>query len=709
MAIPDQSHYTPITDLGKKSPMTSNLPPDHQAWIHPMQSYIWIHDIYGAGLDILGIEMPEVQQKRFSILSIVRFLEDHSGRSTGKTHNYLMDLAIRSICINMMDSIWLGQEAEIGKEVLDKHYGAWISQEPNFRRFITAKGTHKAKVSHTQGKALIIFYNGSTLNSLSPDPNREYKKSLTMRKNHGIFNEWTSWPYIDEIDDKIEPIFTNTNRPYRHTRLFREATEKITGIELGRLSNDDLTMRHRQEDYKPRDHMEHYQTNSWQYIKEKFYRNFEIAFGFDYRDGIASERLQFEPIAKINDIVMFFRHYDEGDPTYMNKLIYDGSAQKPSDDCHSKHKSFEKKVKSGDHLYAIYQIGVDDIPPMWDGIIYDSTIVEKARKSMLTEDFNRVWLGLWTEGRAKNPFSWVEVMKACKEDWTGQLSRSDDKEIFVGAIDSAQGTDATFKTAEGIKDGRGDDGVDAVWKLGDGTSNNPHKLCFVHIAEDIRSEPMAYDIQEIENKFGVAFYMLDPGGGGKGVLEKLAKTQIEKTDIDGQHSTIEVIPMLPWDHETPRNAKTNICIFSLSNEMITASYVDSKTEKALLQYSDQLNNHMVTLFQDALRDRTAQLPQQFEMEELIETYNEGRINDDQLQNLTNIRTAISQLCHVRYVTTPRTGRRKKTSHGVFTYTALGKKDAAWAVLMGYMMCDIIIQLDKLQDEDDKSGYLPDVE
>lgn len=455
--------------------------------------------------------------------------------------------------------------------------------------------------------------------------------------------------------------------------------------------------------------MEHYQTNSWQYIKEKFYRNFEIAFGFDYRDGIASERLQFEPIAKINDIVMFFRHYDEGDPTYMNKLIYDGSAQKPSDDCHSKHKSFEKKVKSGDHLYAIYQIGVDDIPPMWDGIIYDSTIVEKARKSMLTEDFNRVWLGLWTEGRAKNPFSWVEVMKACKEDWTGQLSRSDDKEIFVGAIDSAQGTDATFKTAEGIKDGRGDDGVDAVWKLGDGTSNNPHKLCFVHIAEDIRSEPMAYDIQEIENKFGVAFYMLDPGGGGKGVLEKLAKTQIEKTDIDGQHSTIEVIPMLPWDHETPRNAKTNICIFSLSNEMITASYVDSKTEKALLQYSDQLNNHMVTLFQDALRDRTAQLPQQFEMEELIETYNEGRINDDQLQNLTNIRTAISQLCHVRYVTTPRTGRRKKTSHGVFTYTALGKKDAAWAVLMGYMMCDIIIQLDKLQDEDDKSGYLPDVE
>ena len=167
--------------------------------------------------------------------------------------------------------------------------------------------------------------------------------------------------------------------------------------------------------------------------------------------------------------------------------------------------------------------------------------------------------------------------------------------------------------------------------------------------------------------------------------------------------------MLPWDHEMPRNAKTNICIFSLSNEMITTSYVDSKTGKALFQHSDQLNNYMVTLFQDALRDRTAQLPQQFEVEELIEAYNEGRINDDQFANLANIRIAMSQLCHLRYVTN-RNGRRVKTSHGVFTYTSPGKKDAAWTILMGYMMCDIFVQLQKLQEQDnDVSGMIPEVE
>lgn len=298
---------------------------------------------------------------------------------------------------------------------------------------------------------------------------------------------------------------------------------------------------------------------------------------------------------------------------------------------------------------------------------------------------------------------------ACEEGWLGRLSRNGDGQIFIGAVDSAQGTDATFSTAEGVKDGRGDDGVDVIWELGEGTPEKPHKLCYVHIAEDVRSEPMAYDIQQIEDKFAAEFYMVDPGGGGKAVLEKLAKRKLEKTEMDGHLSQIEVVPMLPWDHEMPRDAKTNICIFSLSNEMITSAYVDSKTHKAMFQYSDQLNNYMVITFQNALKDKTAQLTQQFEVEDLIEAYNENRISDDQLQNLTNIRTAMSQLCHMRYVT-DRSGRRKKTSHGVFTYTSTGKKDIAWTVLMGYMMCDIIVRLKKLGEQNaEESGIIPDVE
>ena len=709
MTIPDQSKYPDISKQGMQSPMLSNLPFDHQAWIHPMQSYIWMHDIAGACADIMGIDMPEVQVKRFELLNIARFMEDHSGRSTGKTINYLMDNAVRSICINLTDSVWLGQEASIGEEIYDKHYGTWIDYEPNFRRFVTGRGNHKPQVSRKASGANIKYHNGSRSRTLSPDPRRDYKKMQSWRFNHGIFNEWTSWPYIHEIPDKVEPIFTNTNRTYRRTRQFRQSIEKSLGVELGYLTNEDLRDLYKEPGYRPRSHMNEDDVEPWSEALKTFYKNFEIAFGFDYRDGVRHKKIQFDTIITPNDIVMFFRNWGEGDIAYINKLIYDGSAKKPSDDCYWMHKEFIKKIKNGNRLYVTYQIGVDDIPHEWADIIYEPIIVEKARKDLLAEDFKRIWIGLWTEGRAKNPFAWAEVMGACEPGWLGQLARSYDGEIFIGAVDSAQGTDATYKTLEGVKDGRGDDGVDVMWLLGEGTAEKPHKLCLVHIAEDIRSEPMAYDVQEIEQRFQAGFYMIDPGGGGKGTISALAKKRLEKTDIDGQHCAIDVVPMLPWDHESPGTSKTNICIFSLSNQMITSAYIDAQTKKSLLQYSDQLNNHMVVLFQNALKDRAAILPQHFETVELINEYNEGKIDDDQFENLTDIHTALSQLVHLRYETL-RSGKRKKTSRGIFTYTAPGNKDAAWTILMGYMMCDVIIQLRKLQEEgDDNDSNIPDVE
>lgn len=706
MSYPNQNSYPSISALGLKSPMVSPLPPDHPAWVHPVQSYIWMHDMYRACREILGIEMPEEQILRFTGLMSKRFWEDYSGRTTGKTHNYLAAIAIISICLSMHDSVFLGQDKEIGVKVFDKHYATWIEYCDIFRRFVTARGKHKPKVSHTQSGAGIRFHNGSLVEAISPDSRGKYKKMQSWRFNHGIFNEWDSWPYLHEVPDKVEPIFTNTNYHYRRTRIFRESMEKCMGVELGYMSNDALMGRHRRPDYLPRDYMEDIKPKPKKETIATFYRNFEIAFGFDYRYGVENEYLQFTPIRTENDLVMFFRNYDEGDPTYFNKLIYDGSAKKPSDDCYWLHKFFQKKVAAGSPLYGQYSIGIDDIPVNWDGIIYDSTVTEKAREEMLTEDFKRIYQGIWTEGRAKNPFSWLEIMAACKDGWYGQILRQNSVEVFEGAIDSAQGTDATFKTSEGIKDGRGDDGVVGIWLLGDGTSVKPHKLCYLYIAEDIRSEPMAFDIQSTEKRFDVDFYMADPGGGGKAVLEKLAKKHLEKITIEGEKEVMDAIPMLPWDHEDPGNSKTNICIFSLSNEMITATYRSSKTEKALLQHQDQLNNQMITLMQNGLRDGTVVFPQHLELNEIVDLYNKGEISYEQFCNMTDIYTGVSQLVHLRYVT-DRQGKRVKTgSHQVYQYTTTGKKDAAWTILMGHMMCDIVLKIREMQEEagKDKSIY-----
>jgi len=710
MAIRIQSDYPEVTKNAGKSPMLSNLSSDHQAWVHPMQSYIWMHDKYKACLDIFDIEMPEVQIKRFELLRHARFMEDHSGRSTGKTHNYLVDLAITSICCNLHETVWLGQAKDVGVKIFDTYPGEWIEYIPEFKRFTTAKGNHKAKVSHDQSGATVRFFNGSIMQSISPDSNKAYKKMQTWRFNHGVFNEWPNWPYIREIPDKIEPVFTKTNRHYRKTRMFREAMERVLGIELGRLSNEDLSIRHKVKGFEPRDYIdENLAPKPWARIQELFYANFEKCFGFDYCSGVTDIDLQFNSIESENDIIIFFKDYDEGDPAYLNKLIYDGSAKRPSDDCFWLHKFFTDQVKAGDKLYAQYRIGVDDIPREYDGIIFDSTTVAKARKTELAEDFKRIWMGHWTEGRAKNPFAWVEVVNASVDGWLGQLRSDKEGGNYAGSIDSAQGTDATFKTDEGVSDGRGDDGVAVIYELGAGTPESPHKLCYVKIAEDVRSEPWAYDVQDVESNFGALFYMLDPGGGGKGLLEKLAKTEVKKTDITGEEFAMDVIPMLPWDHENPGDSKANICIFSMSNEMITTPYIDTKTQKALFQYADQLNNYMVKLMQDAVKDKTVAFPAYLEENEIIELYNNKKISDDQLANLIDIRKSLSQLVHLRYET-DRSGRRKKTSHGVFTYTAPGKKDAAMTIMMGYMMCDIIVRMAKMQNEDgDNSGMIPDVE
>ncbi len=710
MAIRLQSSFPDITDLAVKSPMLSNLSPDHQAWLHPMQSYIWMHNLYKGCQDIFDIEMPEVQCERLNILEVVRFLEDHSGRSTGKTQNYLLALAVISICCNLHESVWLGHAKDVGVKVFDTHLGNWIEYEENFRRFVTAKGNHSAKVSHDQSGASVRFYNGSMMQALSPDPIKGYVKMQTWRFNHGVFNEWPNWPHIREIPDKVVPIFTKTNRHYRRTRLFREAMEKILNAELGRLTNEELAARHpKTKGYKPRRYLDEAAPMPWKRMQELFYENFERCFGFDYRSGMTDSDLQFEEITCKNDIVMFFKNYDEGDRAYFNKLIYDGSAKRPSDDCYWLHKMFKKRIDAGDRLYAQYRIGIDDIPVEWDGIIFDSTIVEEARRTELAEDFKRIWGGIWTEGRAKNPFSWIEIVAASTKGWLGQLCRKRGDEVFIGAIDSAQGTDATYKTDEGVSDGRGDDGVDVIFQLGDGTSDKPHKLCSVTIAEDIRSEPWAYDVQEIESNYEALFYMLDPGGGGKGLLEKLAKETVSKTDIVGEKFAMDVTPMLPWDHENPGNSKANICIFSLSNEMITAPYIDTKTQKALFQHGDQLNNYMVKIMQDALKWGTVAFPQYLEVNDIKEMHNNKEISDDQLVNLMDIRTAMSQLVHIRYKT-ERSGKRKKTSRGVFTYTSPGKKDAAWAILMGHMMCDIVTRMNNMQKQDSEvSAYAPYVE
>ena len=721
MAIPNQSLYPDVSDRGiaAKSPFISHLTPREPAYLHPMQTYYWLHNLRAAVMDIFEFDMPDVQGKRFDLLRDYFFIEDSSGRSTGKTMNYYYGTAIQAICLSYMMMLWLGQDKTVGQNKMDEYFTEQTEQNWNFRRFLKkAPNQRTPKVAKTEDGASIRFMSGSVYKTMSPDSRKNFTKMQTWRFNSGIFNEWTSWPNQERIEEIIEPVFTRTNYPYLSTRLFRESVERHSGVELGRLSNDELANRHRSDGYEPRGHMQADDVLIESEAVKRFHQNFATTFGFEYNDGVKSDLLHFEEVNTMLDVVVFFLKYDEGDISYCNKLIYDGSAKRPSDACHTLHESFKKKIADGNRLYVQYSISIDDIPAEWDGIIFDAVKVEKARDSMLGEDFKRVYGGQWTEGRVRKPFIWQDFLRVTRPGFYGLMTRASDKDVYIGAVDAAQGTDKTYSQPGGIKDARGDDADQVIFRLGEGTRERPHELIYVRVAQDVRSEPVAYDIQDIELMFGgsskhsedkgIEWWMVDPGGHGKAVTEALARRRLEKIDAITEETLVleHLTPIVPFDRTDIPGAKQTVVFFSLSSEMIKAAYIVSESEKETLRSADMLNNLMVEKLRTALRNTTIVVPDVVEQDRLIKLYNEGEITDDQFIMLTAVRKGISQLTKINYET-DKTGKRVVSSRGVFLYDSKGKKDVGWTILMGFLMCDIIVTIKaKLELAESDHSYVP---
>ena len=709
MAVPNQRVYPRVSKIGQISPIVSqSVTIDHRAYIHPIQSYKWMHNLYLAAQELLNISMPEEQRPRFELTEDFRFIEDCSGRSTGKTFDYLAILAVRSVAVPDYAMVWLGQNVPIGHEVFEKFFGAWI-EKTDFGRFVRPKGRKDPRVSEKSDGARLELYNRSTIKSMSPDPKKGYKKMQSMRYNDGIINEWTSLPKIRKLPEIVGPIFTNTNMPWTVSKQFREAMEEITGVRLGRLTDEDLKTRHKKPNYVPRPNLGK-KLKPWGKVQELFYYNFEAAFGFDYKYGVEDEDLKFKPIKKMGDITEFFADYADGDMVYSNKLIYDGSAKRPSDDSHWLHRLFMKRSKVPKSLYAQFTMSVDDLGDEWDGVIYDSAMIDDYREDNLDEDFQRVYGGQWLEGRVQNPFLWQDIVSCCEKEYVGLTERLSPDQEFIGGIDSAQGTDATYKTDRGaLKDARGDDGAAYVFEVAGGTPESPHKLCLGDIAEDVRSESWAFQIQKIEqafqgdNSIGCEWWMVDPGGGGKATIERLADFSLSMVESDGTEVIEDFMPMVPWDHENPTGKKNTLVLFSLSNEMIQQAFVaHSKSEKAALQYADQLNNYLVVIFQRAIRRRAVVFPELVPPNELTAMFNNDEISSTEYKNRLFIYEGLQQIAMMRYVL-DNDGKKEKTTRGVFKYQGSGKKDAAMTILYGYLMCEIHVILNKkLKGNDDES-------
>lgn len=702
--------------------------------LQPLDVYFYAHNEVQWIIRLFGKpyqSYPEINWHRIRMAWRAKFLLDDSGRSTAKTYDHmLVGVAKCALFRNrMMDFFAIDKEK--GVEIFDQYIDPWIQSCDNFiERLEVAYNSKEPKIIHSQSGAKLKFKNLSVAKTYTPGIRTGGKKALSDRANHVIFNEWTSWPgeAVNIIEDRIKPIATRGSLYNRKTIDLRIVTETSLGIPLGRISNETLSeWNHSKPGYVPRPHLlERKPDDSFEVARKRFLRNFRIAFGFNYEDGIKDAGLNFRELNSVDDIVDFFKDYLKGDPVYQNQIVYDSSAQRPSDphyefveyfwrriDAHDPAyealtdltvnadyiKEELKKVENPDPRYHWFNCTVDDIPERYDGIIYDSDIINDARGTMLDEDFQRIYGGRWREGSVHKPFSMEDINK-CRQDpnVTILTERDNAQSIFILALDAAQGTDRLRKGEDNRNThGKGDDAAGCVCKVGMGTPEKPHSIHLIYKAEDVSKDPMAVDVHRLHQKFGFDLIPLDPGGGGKALAERLEKRKIL---IDDQ--VLDFVPLVPIDYIHDNDGyfppiQHKLVFISRSTKMITEIWRQSFNMPPFKD-DGEMRNAMIVNAQTLFAKQGVVFPPALKLRQMIALRNHGKMTDEDMRNQQNLEEAIVQMSKIHYEMDKKTNQRVKTNSGHFKYVFPRRKDLAMVIVYALFMAQIYVKWAGLTDQ-----------
>ena len=661
--------------------------------------YFWEHQ-----------DLPWTSKERILYGFYVPFATDCSGRSTAKTTEYLKVNVAKCMCISDRKALLLGQDKIIGIELFDEHLKKWLVKLSLINEQCqSSTGRGDARISHRDEGAYLSFLNGSVFFTMSPDWSQAAHKLQSWRVNALIFNEWTTFcnnGSMEDMMEQVEPIATRDNDEFSLTRKLREVSEGHIGEPLGLLSDAELALMHRGEpDFIARSGMKNsVPLNTFKEIKERFLDNFRHCYGFDYEEGLQHKELGLKPIGTVDDIRYFFGIFLEGDPPYHNQIIYDGSAKRPSEESYRWIEYVNKQLgreveerifyqdwlidkKIRNHFFSYYSVSVDEVPKEYDGKIYSSAILNKYRNTHLEEDFRRLYGGEWIEGVSKKPYDPAEIreLRVAVGDsryFEVELSQLDPNAKYMMAIDAASGTEASVKglgNIRGSKGSPGDDGCSTIFKLGEGTVDNPHKLVNVYVANDIRPEPMAFDIQSLSMRFpNIVWMLIDPGGGGTQLAETLKKTELEK---DGEIR--EFTPVYPIDYNGDPGCGLMKAIFiSRGTEIMKLIHIQTGDEKAKWAGKDMMNHTIHTKARLAIQNKTVLFPPYYDEYMIIDALKKKTITLEKAKLIDNVEIALKQLGRIDFEVEKLTGKIKLTGNGVPTYKCRGRKDMAMTLVYG---------------------------
>lgn len=616
------------------------------------------------------------------------FMMDDSGRSTAKTWDYMICGIVKAVLMAKRFVVFFSGDARRGNSKTREYVGRWIEDYPMFAdAIVPIDNIRGAIVRNRGGTTELPLKNGSLFKSYTPDWSSSGENTQSDRCNELIFNEWTSYPQPGSMVENVEPIATGTNYYRNNSMRFRVFMETILGTPLGKITNEQFAEIHSQrKGYVPRGHITD-KTQPLDFALSEFFRGFNEIFGFTYHKGIEDSGIQFPAIKTKENIIEHFAEYIDGDPVYGNKIVYDGSAKRPSDECYIYRQEHTRRIESRDPRYDHFNISVDDLGIEWDGIVYDSNVIAKARQGMLREDYDRVYGGIWTEGASHRPYDPQDIDKCRQEiDLVHERTVKNKESVFVLGVDAAKGTEAMRRGKENINTaGKGDDAGGVGVLVGDGTSVNPHKVCYIFKARDVRSDPLAVQVQEAHRKIGFNLIGIDPNGGGGQLVDALMKDKIEIGN-----EIYEYKPLIMHDFEVERKGDRCLMYISRSEKLITEAHRLSESASPF-RGDDMLLDSMHSNLRNLIEKGGVVFPNKINERQLLMRYELKEISEEEVEMRLSMEEMIQQLIRIQYQLDkkiPSTDKRVRTANGVFKYARTNKKDLAYSLIYALYIANI---------------------
>ena len=670
-------------------------------YIHNPQAWIETLFVNKAGKKYTA---PKQSWERIAIAWITYFMMDDSGRSTAKTWDYMICAILKAILLQRRFVVFFSGDARRGNSKTREYVGRWIEEYPRFAETIVPiDNIRGAIVRNRGGTTELPFKNGSLFKSYTPDWNSLGENTQSDRCNELIFNEWTSYPQPSSMVENVEPIATGTNYYRSNTMNFRIFMEKILGTPLGNITNEQFMEIYEQRPgYIPREHITSKSQPTDKALSE-FFRGFNEIFGFTYHAGIKDNEIQFPQIKNKEDIILFFENYLDGDPVYGNKIVYDGSAKRPSDECFLYKTEHTNRINGDDPRYNEFNISVDELGLEWDGIVYDSNIIAKARQGMLKEDYDRVYGGKWTEGTSHRPYS-PEDIDRCRDKIKPICERGPqhNNSIFVMGADAAKGTEQMRRGKGNVNTaGKGDDACGVGILVGDGTQKNPHKVIYAFMARDVRAEPAAVQLHKAHKKIGFNLIAIDPNGGGGPLVDALGKGKIE---LDNK--IYEYEPLIMHDYEGQKDGDRCLMYISRSEKIITEAHRLSESSSPF-RGDDMLLDSMHTNLQNLIEKGGVVFPERADSRQILMLHEAGEITKEEVEVFLALEEMVQQLTRIQYKLDnklPTTDKRVRTRNGVFQYSRSNKKDLAMSLIYGLYVANIWKRWDERRGETNANSF-----